>query len=290
MLGPRRFIISGCLRRFLSTNVIVEPANVIVAPANVIVEPAHVARTSVDPAEIGRFTNMANEWLDENGPMKILHAFNRVRIPWIVDELKRHRTVAVDDREPLKGLRMLDVGSGCGILTFPLARLGAQIDGLEPSLECVHAADTVKDQLLPEKCSQRIKFLPATVEEHCVNHREEYDAVVVSEVIEHVADVPLFIQSCHEMAKPGAPIFFSTINRTVLSQIVAIQLAEGLGFVPKGTHEWNKFVTPDELTGLLCDHRFQVAYTRGLFYDPLLNEWDWFISNLVNYALLARKI
>lgn len=127
----------NCLRRFVSTsNVVVEPND------------TPLKRTSVDPAEIQRFTTMADEWLDENGPMKILHAFNRVRIPWIVDELKKvrvfeefeliflcfqHRTVTVNEREPLKGLKLLDVGSGCGILSFPLARLGAHVEGLEPS-------------------------------------------------------------------------------------------------------------------------------------------------------------
>jgi 2-polyprenyl-3-methyl-5-hydroxy-6-metoxy-1,4-benzoquinol methylase len=174
VLGQSRRVAFNCLRRLVSTT-------------GVVVEPNEtpLKRTSVDPAEIQRFAVMANEWLDENGPMKILHAFNRVRIPWIVDELKKvnldilrnltlfqHRTVVVNEREPLKGLKLLDVGSGCGILSFPLTRLGAQVDGLEPSESCVQATDAIKNRLLTEECRKRVNFLPSTVEEHCVRNSE----------------------------------------------------------------------------------------------------------------------
>lgn len=126
----------------------------------------------------------------------------------------------------MKGFKLLDVGSGCGILTFPLARLGAQVDGLEPSINCVQATDSIKNRLLTDACRERVNFMASSVEDHCTKHPEAYDAIVVSEVVEHVADVHLFIQSCYELAKPGALLFFSTINRTLLSKVLAVELAE----------------------------------------------------------------
>ncbi|KAI6236187.1 Ubiquinone biosynthesis O-methyltransferase, mitochondrial [Aphelenchoides besseyi] len=248
-------------------------------------------RPSVDPVEVEHFSQLVNEWMDENGSLKALHSFNRIRVPWILDELKKQKSSVNDDAVPLQGLRILDVGCGSGILSFPLIRLGAQVDGLDVVQGCVDAGTSIADRILPEKLRSSARFVCSSVEQFAAEQEniEAYDAIVASEVIEHVPNPNLFIRSCHRLLKPRSAIFFSTINRTFLSQVVAVELAEGLNLTPKGTHDWNKFVTPHELRSLLLDNNFQVAYDRGLFYDPLVNEWAWFVVNQVNYALLARK-
>ncbi|CAD5227849.1 unnamed protein product [Bursaphelenchus xylophilus] len=244
-----------------------------------------------DPDEIRRFDSLASEWMNENGPMKPLHSMNRIRVPWITNELnERIQRSGIDPTQPLKGIKVADIGSGAGILTLPLARLGATVDGIEATEECVRVADRLADNVLDAGTRKRINFVNSSVEELAETKVEAYDAVIASEILEHVADQADFVRAAVRLAKPGAPLFFTTLNRTALSRVVGIWLAEGLGFLPSGLHQWDKFVTPDELRSHLLLNDCQVIYKRGLIYDPLLNEWDWFFGEQINYALLAKKL
>ncbi|CAD5221029.1 unnamed protein product [Bursaphelenchus okinawaensis] len=244
-----------------------------------------------DPEEIRRFDALASEWMNESGPMKPLHSMNKLRVPWICSELKeRVQKAEVTLSQPLKGLKIADVGAGAGILTLPLVRLGATVDGIEATEECVRVAEKIADNILSQDERSRVNFVHSSAEQMAVDTAEAYDAVIASEIIEHVAEPADFVGACVRLAKPAAPLLFTTINRTALSRVVGIWLAEGLKLLPPGLHQWEKFVTPDELKNHLLMNDCEVIYKRGLIYDPLLNEWDWFVVEQVNYALLARKI
>jgi len=260
-----------------------------------------------------------DDWFDEShGTYRALHSFNRIRIPWMVDYLGELAGAAARGSEmemgaeeegssitgglPLQGLRILDVGSGGGILSLALCRLGASVVGLEPDAGAAAVARRVSGCLLPPldygtNNAERIRFVAESVEQFAESPvGDRFDAVVASEVLEHVADVRAAVSACWRLAKRGAPLFFTTINRTVWSQLFAITLAEDvLGLLPKGLHRHDAFVTPDELRAALLDAGpTRVGHAVGLCYNPLFNLWAWsppmLGGPLVNYGLVARKL
>ncbi|XP_078617548.1 ubiquinone biosynthesis O-methyltransferase-like [Branchiostoma floridae x Branchiostoma japonicum] len=245
-------------------------------------------KTSINPEEVKKFNALASKWWDTKGELKGLHSMNRLRVPMIRDTLVKHHNISKKSR-PLEGLRILDVGCGGGILSVPLAKLGAQVTGLDASEEAVKAATAhmARDPSLKDT----LTFTHGTVEDLVASEvRDYYDALVASEVIEHVDALDDFVGSSCDLVKPGGSLFFTTINRTTQSYYLAVIAAEYIvGVVPRGTHNWNKFVKPEELKNELkannCHHRL----IHGMFYNPFLNRWNWTGSTEMNYALHAIK-
>lgn len=240
--------------------------------------------STVDPAEVARFAAMADEWWDPRGKMKPLHKFNPVRLAYIRDHACSHFQRDPKSLDSLKGLRILDVGCGGGILSEPLARLGADMVGIDPAPENVAAA-----RVHAGRSGLSIDYRAATAEE-LADACEQFDVVLAMEVVEHVADVNLFVRRCAEMVKPSGFMILATLNRTMKSFALAIVGAEYvLRWLPVGTHDWKKFVTPEELEKALNAASMEVTDETGVLYNPLNDEWRKGDDMDVNYMLLAQK-
>jgi 2-polyprenyl-6-hydroxyphenyl methylase/3-demethylubiquinone-9 3-methyltransferase len=217
--------------------------------------------------------------------MAALHKFNPVRLAYIRDQ-----AAAQFDRDPkkldcLKGLRMLDIGCGAGILSEPLARLGAQMVGADPAEENIAAARTHAEEM-----GVKVDYR-ATTAEALAEAGERFDAVLAMEVVEHVNDVPEFVATCASMVKPGGLMIAATLNRTLKSFALAIVGAEYvLRWVPRGTHQWDKFVTPAELEIAFERAGLQVTAERGVIYNPFADRWQLSSDMDVNYMLAATRI
>jgi 2-polyprenyl-6-hydroxyphenyl methylase / 3-demethylubiquinone-9 3-methyltransferase len=242
------------------------------------------AASTVDAGEIERLSALAGEWWNPRGKMAVLHKFNPVRLGFI-----RDRAVAQFGRDSkrldcLKDLRILDIGCGGGILSEPLARLGAALVGADPSEANVAAAKQHAQQVglaIDYRC---------TTAEALADAGERFDIVLAMEVVEHVADVPLFVQRCGEMVKPKGLAIFATINRTLKSFALAIVGGEYiLRWLPRGTHQWDKFVTPDELEIAMEQAGLQVIDEQGVIYNLFADRWQISEDTDVNYMMAAEK-
>jgi 2-polyprenyl-6-hydroxyphenyl methylase/3-demethylubiquinone-9 3-methyltransferase len=242
------------------------------------------ASTTIDPAEVARFEQIAETWWDPKGPMKVLHKFNPVRLAYIRDEACRRFGRDPRSARSLEGLTILDVGCGGGVLSEPLARLGATVTGLDPAPTNISVA-----RLHAERAGVPVDFRNETVEA-VVARGEAFDIVLAMEVVEHVADVQAFVNACAQAVKPGGVLVMATINRTLRSFASAIVGAEYiLGWLPKGTHEWDKFVTPDELSAAIGKTGFALNDLTGVAYHPLRDSWSLSQDLAVNYMLLASR-
>ncbi|WP_230530086.1 bifunctional 2-polyprenyl-6-hydroxyphenol methylase/3-demethylubiquinol 3-O-methyltransferase UbiG [Microvirga roseola] len=242
------------------------------------------ASTTIDPAEVARFEKIADTWWDPKGPMKVLHKFNPVRLAYIRDEACRRFGRDPRSARSLEGLSILDVGCGGGVLSEPLARLGARVTGLDPAPTNISVA-----KLHAERAGVAVDYRNETVEA-VVARGETFDIVLAMEVVEHVADVQAFVSTCVKAVKPGGTLVMATINRTLRSFAFAIVGAEYvLGWLPKGTHEWEKFMTPEELTSAIEATGFAVDNLEGVAYNPLRDEWSLSEDTAVNYMLRASR-
>lgn len=221
--------------------------------------------------------------------MKGLHAMNQVRVPLIRDGLVSTGRVDVgkiNKPNVLEGIKLLEVGCGAGILTEALAKLHAEIVALEPSPELIATANA---HFWDEKLL-KIEFICDTAENHSVCNHECYDAVVVSEVLEHIKDQKSFLKSCVDCLKPGGSIFVTTFNKTQSSWIGGIIAAEYiLHLVPQNTHNWNQFISPSELEKILKELNCQTILTHGIKYEFWRNACTWSRCTDINYALHAVK-
>jgi 2-polyprenyl-6-hydroxyphenyl methylase / 3-demethylubiquinone-9 3-methyltransferase len=239
---------------------------------------------SVDAAEVERFSRHAADWWDPRGPMAALHKFNPVRLGYIRDQAAARFSRDPKKLDCLKGLRMLDIGCGGGILSEPLARLGAEMVGADPAEDNIAAA-----RAHAEDEGVAIDYR-ATTAEDLAEAGERFDAVLAMEVVEHVADVPLFVATCAEMVKPGGMLIAATLNRTLKSCALAIVGAEYvLRWLPRGTHQWDKFVTPRELEAAVENTGLRVTGERGVIYNPLADRWQLSSNMDVNYMLVAAR-
>jgi len=239
---------------------------------------------TIDTSEVDRFSRLAGEWWDPRGKMAVLHKFNPVRLAYIRDALCRQ--FGRDARHPpcLDGIRILDIGCGGGILCEPLARLGAGVVGADPSSNNIAAARRHADA-----GGLTIDYR-VTAAEALADAGERFDVVLAMEVVEHVADVGLFVRRCADMVKPGGLMVAATLNRTVKSFALAIVGAEYvLRWLPRGTHQWDKFVTPNELEIAMARAGLQVTGETGVIYNPLADQWRLSSDMDVNYMLTAEK-
>ncbi|UWP98402.1 bifunctional 2-polyprenyl-6-hydroxyphenol methylase/3-demethylubiquinol 3-O-methyltransferase UbiG [Aliiroseovarius crassostreae] len=244
-----------------------------------------MTQSSVDPSEVEKFAAMAAEWWDPTGKFKPLHMMNPVRLDYITSQIAAEFGRDLSDDKPFAGLRILDIGCGGGLLSEPMARLGANVVGADATERNIPVA-----RAHAEEMGLEIDYRHTTAEA-IEEAGERFDVVLNMEVIEHVADPLAFLISCQNLLKPGGLLLCSTINRNPKSFMVAIVGAEHvMRWLPKGTHEWSKFITPDELEDLLAESMLRVVDRKGFVFNPI--SWQWSISDRdlsVNYVTASVK-
>src|SRR5262245_53485690 len=240
--------------------------------------------STVDPAEVRRFSALAAEWWDPRGKMAPLHKFNPVRLGYIRDQVAARFNRDAKQLGCLKGLRFLDIGCGGGILSEPLARLGADMVGADPSQTNIEAA-----KLHAKQSGLAIDYRATTAEDLSAAS-ERFDVVLAMEVVEHVTDVNLFVESCAAMVKPGGLMIAATLNRTLKSFALAIVGAEYiLRWLPVGSHSWDKFVTQNELEIAMERGGLRVTGEQGVIYNLFRDEWQLSSDTDANYMLTAER-
>ena len=221
--------------------------------------PASTEGTSIVPAEVEQFAALAGDWWDPNGSSAMLHKLNPVRLGYIRDQVDQHWSLDEQGFKPLAGKRALDVGCGAGLLAEPLARLGAEVTAIDAAEELIEAARThAAGQNL------EIDYRAAPVEDT----EGQFDLVTAMEVIEHVADPQAFLRSLAARLAPGGLLILSTPNATGWSKLMMITLAEGLGRIPKGTHDFDKFISPDRMKVLLANVGLGCVDVEGIAWTP----------------------
>lgn len=249
-----------------------------------MVHPTRASASTVLPAEVARFDALARDWWDPAGPMRALHRINPLRLGYVRDEVCAR--FGRDPKAPFafEELDMLDVGCGAGLLSEPLARLGADVTGLDPASANLEAA-----RRHAEAGGLAIDYRADTVEALAASGRV-FDVVLALEVVEHVPDMAAFVAACGRCVKPGGLLVLSTVNRTLRSFALAIVAAEYvLRWVPRGTHDWDKFVTPDELRHAVRRAGLGGFRTRGMVFNPLDNAWRLSRDTAVNYLAVADR-
>jgi 2-polyprenyl-6-hydroxyphenyl methylase/3-demethylubiquinone-9 3-methyltransferase len=246
---------------------------------------ADSAHTTVDPAEIERFSRIAGEWWDPAGKFAPLHRLNPLRIGYIRDRAAQHWQRDALSGVPLQGLSVLDIGCGGGLLSEPMARLGARVTGVDAAARNVGVAARHA-----EKQGLAIDYRRGTAEALAASGNQ-FDIVLALEIVEHVADVDLFLKSCGRMVKPGGLLFLSTLNRTAKAWALAIAGGEYiLRWLPRGTHDWKKFLKPSEVVNGLDAAGIAAQEIVGVVYSPLGRAWSLSKSDLdVNYMLYGTK-
>ena len=243
------------------------------------------AASTVDPAEIERFSRIAEEWWDPAGKFAPLHRLNPVRLGYIRDRAATHWNRDALSGLPLEGLSLLDIGCGGGLICEPMARLGAHVTGIDAADRNIATA-----ALHAGHQGLAIDYRQHTAEALAGEGRQ-YDIVLALEIVEHVADVDLFLRSCGQMVKPGGLLFLSTLNRTAKAWMLAIAGAEYvLGWLPRGTHDWKKFLKPSEVVNGLRGGGIEAQEIVGVVYNPLSRVWSLNSRDLdVNYMLYGTR-
>ena len=241
--------------------------------------------STVDAGEVAKFQAMAAEWWDPNGKFKPLHMLNPCRLDYITSQIAAEFDRDLSDPLPFKGLRILDIGCGGGLLSEPMARLGADVVGADAAERNIPVASVhAREQGLA------IDYRHTTAEALAAAG-ERFDAVLNMEVVEHVADPLAFLTACHDLLKPGGLMTCSTINRNPKSFMMAIVGAEHvMRWLPKGTHEWSKFITPEELYDLLRKAGLDPVDRKGFVFNPV--SWSWRLSDRdlsVNYVTTSVR-
>lgn len=258
-----------------------KPANV---TTNEMTQEETQAKSTLDDEEVRRFEEMAKAWWDPEGKFRPLHQIGPARLSFIRTELLRH--FSIDDRtnKPLTSLKILDVGCGGGLISEPLCRLGGDITGIDPGERNIRIA---RSHAEPQ--GLEIDYQTTTVED-LVRTGATFDAVICLEVVEHVPDVPAFVQALADLTRPGGMMIVSTINRNLKSFALAIVAAEYvLQWLPRGTHQWDRFITPDELATHLAEAEMAKPTFKGFTYNPLTDVWSLADDTSVNYLASSAK-
>ena len=242
------------------------------------------AKTSIDESEIARIEAWAAEWWDESGKFKPLHKFNPVRLAYIRDQACAHFGRDPKKPKPLSGLRLLDIGCGGGLLSEPMARLGADIVAADASAANIEIARAHARQ------SGLTIDYRATSAENLSEAGETFDLVLNMEVIEHVDDPDFFLKTCCRLVRPNGLMFIATINRTFKAKLLAIFIAERvLRWLPEGSHNYEKLVRPEEIEKPVRESGMEICARTGVFYDPFRDRWDLSADMEVNYIMVARR-
>jgi 2-polyprenyl-6-hydroxyphenyl methylase/3-demethylubiquinone-9 3-methyltransferase len=243
-----------------------------------------VAASSLDPAEVEKFSALAAEWWNPEGKFAVLHKFNPVRLAYVREQLTARFGRDPFHRRPYEGLSFLDIGCGGGLLSEPMARLGAEVTGIDPSERNIGTA-----RHHAEAQALSIDYRVGTAEALAGDGRR-FDVILNMEVIEHVLDPAAFMATCASLLKPGGFMVVSTINRTLASFALAIVGAEYvLGWLPRGTHHWEKFITPEEMETMFVDAGLRPVDCVGVVYSPLSGSWSRSANRSVNYMSLAER-
>ena len=239
--------------------------------------------TTINQEEIQKFSKIADEWWDAKGKFKPLHRFNPIRIKYIIDKCTTHFDLKNNNNTPLSGLKFLDIGCGGGLVSEPLCRLGADVTGIDASSRNIEVA-----KIHAKKNNLNIKYLATSPEKKIIH--DKFDVILNLEVIEHVENVDLFMMSATDLLKKNGIMFIATINRTLESYIKAIVGAEYvLRWLPIGTHDWQKFLTPSEIEQKFNKLNLYKLDLTGLKFNLFTNNWTTSKDCSVNYILLAKK-
>ena len=243
------------------------------------------AQSTIDPAEVAKFEAMADEWWDPNGKFKPLHMLNPCRLDYITSQIAAEYDRNLAGDAPFGGLRILDIGCGGGLLSEPMARLGAEIVGADAAERNIPVA-----RVHAERSGLKVDYRHTTAEA-LAEAGEQFDVILNMEVVEHVADPLAYLSACQRLLKPGGLHICSTINRNAKSFAMAIVGAEFvMRWLPKGTHEWGKFITPDELYDLISKAGLTPVDRKGFVFNPIA--WSWSLSDRdlsVNYVTTSLK-
>ncbi|MDP5308344.1 bifunctional 2-polyprenyl-6-hydroxyphenol methylase/3-demethylubiquinol 3-O-methyltransferase UbiG [Paracoccus spongiarum] len=241
--------------------------------------------SSIDPAEIAKFEAMAAEWWDPVGKFRPLHLMNPLRLDYVATQIAADLGADRRGPNPFAGLRILDIGCGGGLVAEPMCRLGADVTGADAAEANIEVA-----RLHARQMGLTIDYR-ATTAEALAAQGEVFDVVLALEIVEHVADPAGFVATCRDLVRPGGLVIVSTLNRTARSFAAAIVGAEWLlRWLPRGTHDWRRFITPDELAAMAGGAGLAVVDRRGMVFDPL--RFDWHLSDrdlAVNYILTVRR-
>ena len=232
---------------------------------------------TINKKEIEKFSKMAEEWWDPTGKFKPLHKFNPIRISYIKNNIISSFKLDTSGNKPLKKVKILDIGCGGGLLSEPMSRLGAEVIGIDASNKNINVA-----KLHAKKNNLDIKYLCSSPEN--LNTKIKFDVILNMEIIEHVEDVKIFLESCSKLLKKNGIMFVATLNKTLKSYLFAIIGAEYiLRWLPIGTHEWEKFVKPEDLTSLLKKYDFSLDSLDGMKFNIIKDEWKLSSDKSINY-------